>query len=118
MNLNALLPKTAFQYALAILTLMGALIPWHFNLQFISLYSGFSAEHFISEGFANPAASSLSVDLGIAALVGMSFMLIEARRLRMRFAWLYLILTCLVAFACAFPLFLYVREMYLAQNEE
>ena len=116
MNLNALLPRTLFQYALVLLTLMGALIPWYFNLQFISLLSGFSIERFVSEGFANPAAASLSADLGIAAFAGVSFMIIEARRLRMRFAWLYVMSACLIAFACAFPLFLYVRELYLTRD--
>ena len=82
----------------------------------MALNSTFSIEQFVSQGFANPASSSLSADLGIAATAGVSLMIVEARRLKMRFIWLYIALTCCVAFACAFPLFLYMREKYLSRD--
>jgi hypothetical protein len=43
-------------------------------------------------------------------------MVVEARRLGMRFAWAYVALGMLVAFACAFPLFLFVREGALTRD--
>ena len=92
------------------------MIPWYFNLQFMQLHSTFSIEQFVSQGFANPASSSLSADLGIAAVAGVSLMIVEARRLSMRFVWIYLVVACCIAFACAFPLFLYVREKYLSRS--
>lgn len=40
-------------------------------------------------------------------------MIIEARRLRMRAWWAYVVATFMIAFACAFPLFLLMREAHL-----
>ena len=114
MSMNAVLPKTLLQVTLALLTVMGGVIPWYFNLQFMSLHAEFSIERFVADGFANPASASLSADLVIAAAAGVSFILIEARRLKMRFAWVYVVLACLISFACAFPMFLYMREIHLA----
>ena len=115
--MTAALPKTFFQMTLAILTLMGGVIPWYFNIQFMNLHAGFSIERFVADGFANPASASLSVDLAIAAFAGVSFIIIEARRLKMRFAWVYPVLACLISFACAFPMFLYMREIHLAREQ-
>ena len=113
MSIHTLAPKSLFQFSLALLTFLGALVPWYYNLQFIEINSGFSMERFIAQGFVNSASSSLSVDLGMSALAGVGFMIIEGRRLSMRFVWLYVISACLIAFAFAFPLFLYMREVYL-----
>ena len=114
--MNTVLPKTPLQAALALLTVMGGVIPWYFNLKFMDLYAGFSIERFVADGFANPASASLSADLGIAAVAGVSFMIVEARRLKMRFAWLYVVSACLISFACAFPMFLYMREVHLGRE--
>jgi hypothetical protein len=54
--------------------------------------------------------SSLTVDLLVAAVAGSIFILIEARRLGMRFGWLYVVLSALTAFAFTFPLFLAMRQ--------
>jgi len=47
-------------------------------------------------------------------------MVVEARRLKMRNWWAYILLTFLIAFAFACPLFLMLRELKLQSlaNEE
>ena len=61
--------------------------------------------------FKLEAASGLI--LLIAAIAGFTWILIEARRLQMKHSWLYLLTGCCVAFAFAFPLFLFMRERHL-----
>lgn len=61
-----------------------------------------------------PFLTSLSIDLGVAAIAGVVLLIVEGRRLGMRFLWLYVVLAAITAFAFAFPLFLCNRERLLA----
>ena len=102
---------TAQQVVYAALAAIGLAATWYFNLQFMAESGGtFSAVEFVRAGYANSASSSLSNDLlvGTAAFTIWSF--VEARSLRMRHWWIFPVLTFGVAFAFAFPLFLFVRE--------
>jgi Terpene cyclase DEP1 len=58
-------------------------------------------------------ARSLTVDFWTGAITGTLFMVIEGMRLKVRYWWIYIVLTFLIAFAFAFPLFLFVRERLL-----
>ena len=99
------------------ISLLGLLIPWYFNLQFMeetgTTLLSFSIADFVRAGFSNPAAACLSADLVIGASAASVFIVLEGRRLAMKHWWVYLVLTNLVAFAFAFPLFLFVRERQL-----
>ncbi|MCU1438198.1 MAG: hypothetical protein JWP66_1285 [Naasia sp.] len=63
---------------------------------------------------SGPAVSSLTVDLLVVAIAGSVLIAVEAKRLGMRFAWLYILGSALTAFAVTFPLFLALRERRLA----
>jgi hypothetical protein len=65
---------------------------------------------FLGAWFANPAVSSLSVDLLIAASAASVFIIVEGRRLKMRLYWLYVVGSFVTAVAFTFPLFLAMRE--------
>jgi hypothetical protein len=74
-----------------------------------------AARNFIGDWVGSgPSVSSLTVDLLIAAIAGSILIVVESRRLGMRFAWVYVVLSAVVAFAFAFPLFLAMRERQLA----
>ncbi|MFC8681813.1 DUF2834 domain-containing protein [Microbacterium ureisolvens] len=60
-----------------------------------------------------PAVSSIGVDLLVVAIAGAVFIVAEARRLGMKRAWLYIVLSLVTAFAFTFPLFLAMRERRL-----
>ncbi|WP_125132772.1 DUF2834 domain-containing protein [Microbacterium sp. 10M-3C3] len=64
---------------------------------------------------SGPAVGSIGVDLLVVAIAGSVFIVVEARRLGMRRAWLYIVLSAVTAFAFSFPLFLAMRERRLAQ---
>ena len=64
---------------------------------------------------SGPAVSSITVDLLVVAIAGSVFILVEARRLGMRFGWLYVAGSALTAFAFTFPLFLAMRQRQLTR---
>ena len=94
---------------------VGALIlTWSQNLAYFGGGGGGPAFWtFIVETKANPASRSITVDIGFFLLAACAFMVIEARRLGVRFVWLYVLLAFLVAASVAFPLFMIAREMRL-----
>jgi hypothetical protein len=99
-----------------LLALAGAALTWYFNIRFMLDSGGaFSLAAFIQQGFANPAAASLSSDVSVAAVTFLIWLPLEARRLQMRRWWVYALLTVTVAFAFSFPLFLLMREHRLQQ---
>jgi len=94
-----------------LLALAGLVITWYYNLQFIEESGGsFDIGAFMAAGATNAAAKSLTWDLTIACLAGLLWIFFESRRLGLRFFWIYIILAFGIAYAFAFPLFLFIRE--------
>ncbi len=106
------MPTTPLQFTYAALALAGLIGTWGFNFAFIQT-PGADALSFVAGGFANPAASSLTVDLVTAGTVFLLWSFVEARRLRLRSWWWVPAVTLAVAFAVAFPLFLLQRDRAL-----
>lgn len=99
-------PTAAVFLALAV---AGLVATWIFNAFAIVQMRDFVGD-LVSSG---PAVSSITVDLLVVAIAGSIFILVEARRLGMRFAWLYIVLSGITAFAFTFPLFLAMRQRRL-----
>lgn len=94
-----------------LLAIIGLVMTGYYNFQFVAESGGsFSIAEFIAAGASNSASASLSWDLAIACIAGLIWMFMESRRLGLRFFWLYAILAFTVAYAFAFPLFLFVRQ--------
>ena len=89
---------------------------WSQNLQLFSPGGGpfgpFAA--FVEATRVNPASRSITVDIGFFLLAASAFMVIEARRLRVRLVWLYIVFGFLIAISVTFPLFMIARERRLA----
>ncbi len=68
--------------------------------------------------FANGAATFATIDLLAVALVGLVFIVAEGRRLRVRFLWVYVVLTFAVAISVALPAFLVARQVNLAGRRD
>lgn len=104
------------EWLYAALAAIGLLGPWAFNLQWMTR-TGVRTEGalgFLVDATANPASSSIALDITIACLVFFVWMLVEARSLGMRRAWLLIPYALLGSFASAFPLFLLLRSRRLA----
>ena len=100
-------PLALVYLALSVLGLAGT---WFFNVLAIVQVRDFIGD-WVGSG---PAVSSLTVDLLVVAVAGCILIVIEARRLGMKRAWLYVVLSGITAFAFTFPLFLAMRERKLA----
>src|SRR5262249_50074465 len=103
--------------ATALLALLGT---WHQNLSYFRPNDGvllgfaLATGRFWVETLATPASTSITIDLGLLLLPLFTLMVIESRRLGIRFVWLYIVLGLLVAISVTFPLFLIGRERRLA----
>lgn len=93
------------------LAIFGLVMTWYYNLQFMADSGGsFDIAAFVAAGATNAAAKSLSWDLFIACIAGLTWIYFESKRMGLKFFWVYIILSFGVAFAFAFPLFLFVRQ--------
>lgn len=103
--------------ACAVIALIGT---WRQNIQFMSdqglgFPEGFT--QFWPALLVNRATVSITVDIFMLALAAVIWMVLEARRLQLRFVWLYVLFGILIAISVTFPLFLYARERRLAERE-
>lgn len=95
----------------SVLALVGLIGTWLFNALAIIQLRDFVGD-LVSSG---PAVSSITVDLLVVAVAGSVFVIVEARRLGMRFGWLYVAGAAITAFAFTFPLFLAMRERRMTE---
>ena len=99
-------------YALVAIAALAA--TWGQNLQYVWAAGEVSAlNQFLPDLRANPASRSISVDIGLFVLAAAAFMVIEARRLGVRFVWLYVLFGFMIAISVTFPLFMIARELRL-----
>lgn len=66
----------------------------------------------------NPAAAFVTIDLLAVAIIGLVFMVVEGRRVGMRFLWIYVLLTFAVAISVALPVFLIARQVHMADERQ
>ena len=102
------------QCVYGVLAIVGIVVTWYFNLQFMSQHEGFSLGQFVAATHVNAAASSIANDLGVVVLVFLFWSFFEARRLKIPHWWLFFVFTFVIAIAFTYPLFLLVRERVLA----
>jgi hypothetical protein len=89
---------------------------------FLGMWSSVAVFFFVADGtligffralVANPAVTMLTIEMACMALASSLFFYTEAQRLRMRGAWVILLLALTVGFGVVFPLFLSRRERRL-----
>jgi hypothetical protein len=103
-----------------VLALLGAILPWQANLEFMQASSGagFDLSGFIRDANITAASRSLSRDLIIGASAFTIWIATEGRRLQVKGWWVTLVLCITVSFACGGPVFLHLRERRLLQLEK
>lgn len=102
-------------YGLVALTAL--IMTWSQNLLYFTGANPAGFGQYILDLKVNGAARSFTVDIGLYLLAGTGLMVTEARRLGVKFVWLYVLLGFGIAISVTFPLFLIAREMRLAQME-
>ncbi len=83
---------------------------WINNLAFMQQPNNTFSDFFVA-AYANAAAASLANDLFLLAIAASIFMVIEGQRVGVRYVWLYLLLSGILAISVTFPLFLLARHI-------
>lgn len=103
--------------AYAAIAVAALVATWSQNLAYFggeSVDAAFPLWTFVVETTVNPASRSITVDLLFLLMAGVIFMVIEARRLGVRFVWAYVFFGAVVAISVTFPLFMIARQLRLA----
>ena len=87
----------------------GAIIPYSQFVPWIAEH-GPDAKGFILELFSTRIGAFFGLDVIVSAIVLITFILWEGRRMRMNAIWAPIAATCLIGVSCGLPLFLYMRE--------
>jgi hypothetical protein len=98
----------------AALALAALVTTWTQNLAFMARPDSDGISGFLAAAFANPAAASIGYDILFFSLAAFVWMVVEAHRLGIRFVWLYIVLSFLIAVSVMFPLFLIARQRRLS----
>ena len=99
-----------------ILAILGAVLPTLANIEFAKSYGpSFDIQLFIELANNNPASQSLSRDLFIGSTAVFIWIISESKKLEMKNLWIVILTTFTIAFAFSAPLFLYLRELRIAE---
>lgn len=93
-----------------VLSVIGLTTAWIFNGLAVM-----NNQDYLAAWFGTAVDWVLSGDFTIVAIAVVVFMITEARRLKMKRVWLYILLSGVTALAFTFPLFMAMRERKLAQ---
>ncbi len=101
----------------AVFAVAGVVVPWYFNLRFMAETGEMlTPQRWLAGGFIDPVTSSITSDFLIGTIPVLVWMVVEGRRLGMRYIWSYVVFTFLIAFAFTCPLFLLMRERELQRR--
>ena len=98
--------KTAY----LIFCVLGILLPYSQFVPWVVAQHGVPMGLFVRELFANRIGAFFGMDVLVSAVVLISFVQREGKRLGVRHLWLPIAGTLVVGVSLGFPLFLYLRE--------
>jgi len=99
------------------LAVLGICYTWYYNIQWFQTTNNPTFSNFMSDAQANFAGKSLGADLTVVVLTFFAFMIPESIKLKIKYWWILIPFTFLIAVAFTFPLFLYLRENTLEKLE-
>ena len=92
---------------------VGLVLPYSQLVPWIVEHHALNMPLFIRDLFANRVSAFFGLDVIVSAIVLISFIRIEGRRLGMRLLWLPIVAGLLVGVSLGLPLFLYLRQLQL-----
>lgn len=98
-----------------LIALIALIATWSQNLIYFTGPAPAGFGQYVLDLKVNGAARSFTVDIGLFLLAATGLMVIEARKLGIRFVWVYVILGFAIAISVTFPLFLIAREIRLTR---
>lgn len=107
---NTTLKKTIY----LTLTVIGFILPYYFVFKFYTA-NEMTTSAALAQLVSTDWGALFVADLTISVFAAWTFIYNEAKRLKMKYWWVYPIATLMVGLSFALPLFLYVRERQLNQ---
>lgn len=98
------------------LAILGICYTWYYNILYFNTVENASFIGFFKDAQQNFAGKSLGADLTVVCLTFFAFLIPESLRLKIKFWWILIPLTFLVAVAFTLPLFLYLRANALEKK--
>jgi hypothetical protein len=105
-------PKNPYLF----LCVLGTVIPYSQFVPWV-MENGLHVGLLVRQLFANRISGFFGLDVLVSSAVLLVFMRVEGRLARVRFLWMPIIGLCVVGVSLALPLFLYLRERALEENE-
>jgi hypothetical protein len=96
--------------------LLGLVLPYSQFIPWIIEHHALNISMFMHDLFANRIAAFFALDVIVSAIVLLSLIQNEGRRLRMRFLWLPMLGTVFVGVSLGLLLFLYLPQVELDQK--
>ena len=101
------------RYLYLAFAVLGLVVPYSQLVPWIMEHHALNMPLFVRDLFANRVSAFFALDVIVSAVVLISFIQTEGKRLGMRLLWLPTIGTLLIGVSLGFPLFLYQRQLKL-----
>jgi hypothetical protein len=101
------------RYLYLIFAVLGLILPYSQFIPWIAEHQALNVSIFLSDLFANRISAFFAMDVVVSAVVLISFIQNEGKRLQMRLLWLPTLGTLLVGVSFGLPLFLYLRQLQM-----
>lgn len=101
------------RYLYLVFALIGLVLPYSQFVPWIAEHHAINMQAFLQDLFANRISAFFAMDVVVSAIVLISFIQTEGRRLGMRLLWLPTVSVLVVGVSLGLPLFLYLRQIQL-----
>src|SRR5437667_6216464 len=103
------------RYLYLAFAVLGLVVPYLQLVPWIMEHHALNMPLFVRDLFANRISAFFAMDVVVSAVVLISFIQTEGKRLGIRLLWLPIVGTLLVGVSFGLPLFLYLRQLRLAR---
>lgn len=104
------------RYLYLVFAVLGLILPYSQFIPWIAEHHALNMSIFLRDLFANRISAFFAMDVIVSAVVLISFIQSEGKRLQMRLLWLPTLGTLLVGVSFGLPLFLYLRQRQINQS--
>ena len=100
-----------------VLAILGICYTWYYNIQYFQTTENPSFANFFAQAKSTFAGKSLSADLLVVVFTFFAFYIPDAIKLKIKYWWVLIPLTFIIAIAFTFPLYLYIRESAIEKQK-
>lgn len=103
------------KYIFLAIAILGLCYTWYYNILFFMEHNNTDIFYFFEMAQTNYAGKSFGADLTVVVLTFLVWYIPDARKLKVKYWWILIPVTFLIAIAFAFPMYLFMRERRLEQ---